>query len=95
MSKFMILKVFVILAITFVGGCSTFPEKVVERAVRAAELQKTANVRLNLNQRQDKLTPEILYLLLSAELAAQRGIYDVAIDGYVQVAEKVFDPKVG
>ncbi len=90
----MILKVFVILVITSLGGCSTFPEKVTERAVRAVELQKTAKVSLNLNRSQDKLTPEILYLLLSAELAAQRGIYDIALDGYIQVAEKVFDPKV-
>jgi predicted negative regulator of RcsB-dependent stress response len=86
------LKVFVTVMLVFLVGCSTFPEKLAEREVVAAESQKAAKV--NLNRSLDKLTPEVLYLLLTAELAAQRGMYDVALDGYVQAAGKVFDPRI-
>ena len=91
-NKFMKLKVFVTVMLVFLVGCSTFPEKLAEREVVAAESQKAAKV--NLNRSLDKLTPEVLYLLLTAELAAQRGMYDVALDGYVQAAGKVFDPRI-
>jgi len=74
-NKFMKLKVFVTVMLVFLVGCSTFPEKLAEREVVAAESQKAAKV--NLNRSLDKLTPEVLYLLLTAELAAQRGMYDV------------------
>ena len=62
----MILKVFVTVMLAFLVGCSTFPEQVAERGIVAAETKKAAKVKLNLNRNLDKLTPEVLYLLLTA-----------------------------
>ncbi|MEN8258985.1 MAG: tetratricopeptide repeat protein [Pseudomonadota bacterium] len=37
---------------------------------------------------------KLLYLILSAEVAGQRGQFEVALDGYMEAAEKTVDPKV-
>ncbi len=45
----------------------------------------------------DKITeisPEVLYLLMTAEIAGQRNQYGVALDGYLQAAKRVDDVRV-
>ncbi len=44
--------------------------------------------------REGGLSPESLYLLLSAEIAGQRGDYEMALDNYLIVAKQTGDPKV-
>jgi tetratricopeptide (TPR) repeat protein len=40
------------------------------------------------------ISPKVMFLLLTAELAEQRGQYELALDGYLQVAAIVNDLKV-
>jgi len=91
-NKLMILKVFVMVVLTFLVGCSTMPEQFAVRDGLAEE--SLVPVKAHANRALDKLTPDFLYLFLTAELAAQRGMYDVALDSYLQAAGQVFDPRV-
>lgn len=40
------------------------------------------------------IDPKVMYLLLTAELAGQRNQYDVALEGYMQAAKRVNDPRI-
>lgn len=40
------------------------------------------------------IDPKVMYLLLTAELAGQRNQYDIALEGYMQAAKRVSDPRV-
>ncbi|MCF7969597.1 MAG: tetratricopeptide repeat protein [Methylococcaceae bacterium] len=40
------------------------------------------------------IAPDVLFLLMTAEIAGQRGQYGVALDGYLRAANKVKDPEV-
>lgn len=40
------------------------------------------------------LSPDLLYILLTAEIAGQKGAYDVALDSYLEAAKWTRDPKV-
>ncbi len=40
------------------------------------------------------ISPEVLYLLLSAEIAGQRGDFDVALDHYLEAARETRDARV-
>ena len=91
-NKLMILKVFVMVVLTSLAGCSTMPEQFAARDGLAEE--SLVPVKAHANRAPDKLTPEFLYLFLTAELAAQRGMYDVALDSYLQAAGQVFDARI-
>jgi len=41
-----------------------------------------------------EISPEVLYLLMTAEIAGQRNRYGVALDGYLEVAKRVEDVRV-
>lgn len=40
------------------------------------------------------LDPDVLFMLLTAEIAGQRGQYDVALEGYLEAAKRVHDPRL-
>lgn len=40
------------------------------------------------------ISPDVLYLLLTAEIAGQRKQYGVALDGYLEAAKRVNDPRI-
>jgi tetratricopeptide (TPR) repeat protein len=40
------------------------------------------------------IDPELVYLLLSAEIAGQRGSFEKALDGYLEAAARTRDPKI-
>ena len=44
--------------------------------------------------KQTAISPDVLYLLMAAEIAGQRNQYGVALDGYLQAAKKVNDPNI-
>ena len=45
-------------------------------------------------QKQTSLDPEVLYLLLTAELAGQKGQFNIALEGYLRAARQVNDPRI-
>jgi len=44
--------------------------------------------------KQTDISPDVLYLLMAAEIAGQRNQYDIALDGYLQAAKKVNDARI-
>ena len=68
------------------SGCALAPE--VESKITP---QEALAPRVNTNTVIDE---EVLYLLMAAELAGQRGQYELALDAYLQAAKRVEDPRI-
>jgi len=93
----MLVLIFRILSVTTVvllSGCSFFSSKNDVSNV-AVDSNKTGEVkeRITLKGLKDSIDPDVLYTLLTAELAGQRGQYDIALEGYLIAAKKSKDPK--
>src|SRR5690606_32060219 len=41
-----------------------------------------------------EIDPDVMYMLLAAELAGQRGQYEIALEGYLEAAKRVNDPRL-
>jgi tetratricopeptide (TPR) repeat protein len=76
------------------GGCSTFAGKQAEEktagSAEPAEAVKPARADLP----DVPLTPELLYKLVTAEIAGGRGELDIAVQFYVDAALQTRDPRV-
>lgn len=78
------------LVIVSLAGCVSIPEQednnisqiVVDSDVEYVPDKVTA------------ISPEVLYLLMTAEIAGQRNQYDVALEGYLQAAKRVDDVRL-
>ncbi len=76
-----------------VAGCAGSPEKqsveqtkpVVEKPVKKQATEAEHETLIDAN---------VLYLLMTAEIAGQRNQYEIALDGYLQAAKLVKDPRV-
>lgn len=76
-----------------VAGCASAPEQetnlnatpVVEEVTAAQEQEQ---------EPETSIEPRVLYLLMAAELAGQRNQYGLALDGYLQAAKLVDDPRI-
>lgn len=89
-----------LLIVTFVllGACAGAPgkspsiEKSSEKPTTPANIAEPKAK----TQKQDLKTsidPDVLFMLLTAELAGQRGQYDIALEGYLEAAKRVQDPR--
>ncbi len=87
------LEIALVLALT---GCSSAPQiKTDNQTVKAAEkLDVPVLAEESLDDIDSSIEPAVLYLLMAAELAGQRNQYGLALDGYLQAARKVDDPRV-
>ncbi len=93
-----IIKIIVAVSVLLIGGCAgSLPkeagkdlpdEKATE--VKAAELKITP-IDKNVKTRID---PDVLYMLITAEIAGQREQYDVALEGYLEAAKRVHDSQI-
>ncbi len=75
-----------------VTGCSSVSKKAPEQDVVksvAPKTEKSAKI-----EKQTSIDPDTLYLLLAGELAGQRKAYNVALDAYLQAAQRARDPRV-
>jgi tetratricopeptide (TPR) repeat protein len=59
-----------------------------------AEAQKQSLSSVQKKEPATAIDPKVMYLLLTAELAGQRNQYDIALEGYMQAAKRVDDPRV-
>ncbi|WP_245549400.1 tetratricopeptide repeat protein [Methylomicrobium album] len=74
------------------NGCAGSPEKQQAPAVPTAEpsIQKELPKQ---KEAKTEIDQDVLFMLMSAELAGQRGQYDLAYEGYMEAAKRVKDPK--
>ncbi|MEY3106315.1 MAG: hypothetical protein RIT35_481, partial [Pseudomonadota bacterium] len=90
----LIFRLILVLALILLNSCADFSEKLSDSEVTAAPVREL-EVKEKVKQKEQKssIDPEILFTLLTAELAGQRGQYDIALDGYIEVAKRTQDAK--
>ena len=91
----LIFRLLSVIALVLLSSCSDSPAKPggSEEAVTAAA--KTADTKGEVLQKEQKtsINPDVLFTLLTAELAGQRGQYDIALEGYMEAAKRAHDPR--
>ncbi|MEQ1557320.1 MAG: tetratricopeptide repeat protein [Methyloglobulus sp.] len=90
-----IFRLFSVIALVFLYGCASTPEQVsspkpVEKTVVLANPAIKKELKIDKNT----LEPDVLFMLMTAELAGQRGQYDVAMEGYYEAAKRTRNPKL-
>jgi len=81
--------------VMLLGGCASTPQK--SDNGEAASQKKAAATASPVTQPgkvTTEIDPEVLYLLLTGELAGQRGQYDVALEAYLRAAHETKDPRL-
>jgi tetratricopeptide (TPR) repeat protein len=90
----LIFRVFSVIAFVMLNSCANAPAKTSEQEQPVAPA-KVAEPEGKAQQKEVKtsIDPDVLFMLLTAELAGQRGQYDVALEGYMEAAKRVHDPR--
>jgi len=90
----LIFRVFSVIAIALLNSCANSPAKPSEQKQSVAPV-KIAESEAKTQQKEVKtsIDPDVLFMLLTAELAGQRGQYDIALEGYMEAAKRVHDPR--
>jgi tetratricopeptide (TPR) repeat protein len=86
----LIFRLFSVIALALLNGCASSPDtkKTIEpvKIVAAKDKPKLSDLKTAID-------PDVLFMLLTAEIAGQRGQYDVALEGYMEAAKRVHDPR--
>lgn len=91
----MVLKVISVVGLLTLTACvakesvSVPSSSVLEAGDIRAELQAPVLV-----EKETEISSEVLFLLMTAEIAGQREQYGIALDGYLRAAQQVKDPEV-
>lgn len=91
----LIFRLFSVIILVFLNGCASLPEKpsaqeeVVEPVKIAAPKEKTQQ-----SEVKTAIDPDVMYMVMAAELAGQRGQYAIALEGYMEAAKRVDDPRL-
>lgn len=90
----LILRLLSMIILVFLNGCASSPEKP-SALEETLEPVKTAESKGKTQQSEVKtaIDPDVMYMLMAAELAGQRGQYAIALEGYMEVAKRVSDPR--
>jgi len=90
----LIFRLFSVLILMFLNGCASSPEKsnaqkeVIEPVKIDEPKEKTQQ-----NEVKTSIDPDVMYMLMAAELAGQRGQYAIALEGYMEASRRVNDPR--
>ncbi|HEY8034896.1 MAG TPA: tetratricopeptide repeat protein [Methylobacter sp.] len=90
----LIIRLFLVIILVFLNSCASSLEKpsaqeeVVEPVKIAEPKEKTQQ-----SEAKTAIDPDVMYMLMAAELAGQRGQYAIALEGYMEAAKRVNDPR--
>lgn len=90
--KLFVFRLFCVITLGFLYGCATSPEKTQQtetlpaKSISPKQQSKPKDVKTSID-------PDVLFMLLTAELAGQRGQYGIALEGYMEAAKRVRDPR--
>ena len=91
----MVLKVMVLLGFSLLAACATKgSESSINSPVEEKELKHVSEEKDLTQEAKTEISPEVLFLLMTAEIAGQRGQYELALDGYLRASERVKDINV-
>jgi tetratricopeptide (TPR) repeat protein len=90
----LIFRLFSVITLVFLNSCADSPAKP-SQPERTVAPVKIAEPKGKTQQKELKtsIDPDVLFMLLTAELAGQRGQYDIALEGYMEAAKRVHDPR--
>lgn len=91
-----IFRLFIVMAFVLLSGCALQQEKEKPQQPSGGTEQQppvTVEKPVKANEVKTAINPDVLFMLLSAEIAGQRGHYDLAYQGYMEAARQVKDPK--
>lgn len=90
-----IFRLFPVISLVFLCSCATAPEQaaIPKPAVKSAD-QASLFAKNKANEDASSIDPDVMFMLLTAEIAGQRGQYDVAMEGYLEAAKRVHDPRL-
>lgn len=90
----LIIRLFSVVSLILISGCAASPEKpIVSEEIKTENKQVEASVKVQQKEIKTAIAPDVLYMLLAAELAGQRGQYEIALEGYMEAAKRVNDPR--
>lgn len=78
-----------LLSFLILSACVTKNSQSFSHLPEAISASKLVNVEKQ--ERKTAISPNVLFLLMTAEIAAQRGQYDLALDSYLRVLEYIKD----
>ena len=90
----LIFRLISVVILVFLNGCVTTPEQAGEQE-EVVDSVKIVEPKEKTQQSEIKtaIDPDVMYMLMAAELAGQRGQYAVALEGYMEVSKRVKDPR--
>ncbi len=90
----LIFRLFSVITLVLLNSCADSPAKPGQPEGAVAPV-KIAEPKEKAKAKEDKtsIDPDVLFMLLTAELAGQRGQYDIALEGYMEAAKRVHDPR--
>jgi tetratricopeptide (TPR) repeat protein len=90
----LIIKLFSVITLVFLNGCASSPERPSAQE-EVVESVKIAEPKEKDQQGESKtaVEPDVMYMVMAAELAGQRGQYAIALEGYLEAAKRVNDPR--
>ena len=88
-----VLKVVTIVSVLMLAACATMQPENQPSAEQATEPALQAELK-KMPEIKTAIDPDVLFLLMTAEIAGQRGQYALALDGYLRAADKVKDVEV-
>ncbi len=89
------IRIFLIFSLILLVGCASSPEKEAtylqtDKPIESVKSPERSQAKTDKNS----IDPDVLFMLLTAELAGQRGQYDIALEGYMEAAKRVQNPKI-
>jgi tetratricopeptide (TPR) repeat protein len=86
-------RLFFVAALVLLNSCAGSPDKPSEPV--KSPIAKVADMKEKNRQKEANtaIDPDVMFMLLAAEIAGQREQYDVALEGYMEAAKRVNDPR--
>ncbi len=83
-----------VITFVFLNSCAESPVKpsAAEGAVASVKIAP-AKGKTQQKELKTSIDPDVLFTLLMAEIAGQRGQYDIALEGYLEAARRTHEPK--
>lgn len=90
----LIFRLFSVITLILLSSCADSPAKPSQPEGVVAPIKK-AEIKSKAQQKEEKtsIDPDVLFMLLTAELAGQRAQYNIALEGYMEAAKRVHDPR--
>ncbi|MGZ8224271.1 MAG: tetratricopeptide repeat protein [Methylobacter sp.] len=90
----LIFRLFSVITFILLNGCASLPEKPSGSKDTIVPV-KISGIKDKAKHKDAKtdIDPDVLFMLLTAEIAGQRGQYDIALEGYMEAAKRVNDPR--